>query len=148
MWQRPIFQKVDGLRLEALKSDQLWPTLLGITVYALVEGVAEFCRRHLVDNTDMGLGWATAPIQAAFAMFWAYVAHRRLAFRGWTSVGKLPGAAIFVVISLGCLDLEFLVEHSARGLDPSVWVLASSLKFGLVRRLVWPVRPHRVEELA
>ncbi len=97
---------------------------------------------------DMGLGWATAPLQAALAMFWAYVAHRRLAFRGWTSVGKLPGAALFVVASLGCLDFQFLVERSAHGLDAVVWVIASSLKFGLVRRLVWPVRPHRVEELA
>ena len=97
---------------------------------------------------DVGLGWATAPLQAAMAMFWAYVAHRRLAFRAWTSVGKLPRPAIFVVVSLGCLDLQFLVERLARGLDPGVWILASSLKFGLVRRLVWPVRPHRVEELA
>ena len=127
--------------------DQLWPAVISISLFALVEGVAELCRRHFVDSMDMGLGWATAPLQAALAMFWAHVAHRRLAFRGWTSVGKLPGAAIFVV-SLGCLDLQFLVERLARGLDPGVWVLASSLKFGLVRRLVWPVGPHRVEELA
>ena len=81
-------------------------------------------------------------------MSWAYVAHRRLAFRGSTSVGRLPGAAIFVVVSLGCLDLQFLMERLARGLDPGVLGLASSLKFGLVRRLVWPVRPHRIEEPA
>ncbi len=139
----PILRK-----LEAIGSDQLWPALLSISLYALVEGVAELCRRHFVGSMDMGLGWATAPVQAALAMFWAYVAHRRLAFRGWTSIAKLPGAAIFVVVSLGCLDLEFLVERLVRGLDPGVWVLASSLKFGLVRRLVWPVRPHSVEELA
>ena len=133
---------------EVLESDQLWPTLRSLSLFALVEGVAELCRRHFVDSMDMGLGWATAPLQAALAMFWAYVAHRRLAFRGWTSVGKLPGAAIFVVVSLGCLDAQFLVERLARGLDPGVWILASSFKFGLVRRFIWPVRPHRVEELA
>ena len=135
-------------KLEVLGSDQLWPTLISISLFALVEAVAELCRRHFVGSMDMRPGWATAPLQAALAMFWAYVAHRRLAFRGWTSVGKLPGAAIFVVVSLGCLDLQFLMERLARGLDPGVWGLASSLKFGLVRGLVWPVRPHRIEELA
>ena len=135
-------------KLKTLELDKLWSTLLSISLFASVEGVAELCRRHFVDSTDVGLGWATAPLQAALAMFWAYVAHRRTAFRGWTSVGKLPGAAIFVVVSLGCLDLQFLMESLARGLDPGVWGLASCLKFGLVRRLVWPVRPHRLEELA
>ena len=135
-------------KLEVLGSDQLWPTLISISLFALVEAVAELCRRHFVDSMELGLGWATAPFQAALAMSWAYLAHRRLAFRGWRSVGKLPGAAIFVVASLGCLDLQFLVERLARSLHTGVWVLASSFKFGLVRRIVWPVRPYRVEDLA
>ena len=85
---------------EAPQLSQLWPTLLSISLFALVEGVAELCRRHFADSMDMGLGWTTAPLQAALAMFWAYVAHRRLAFRGRSPVGKLAGAAIFVVVSL------------------------------------------------
>ena len=128
--------------------DQLWPTLFSISLFGLVEGVAELCRRHFVGGMEMGLGWAKAPLQAALAMFWAYVAHRRLAFRGWTSIGKLLGAALFIAVSLGCLDLQFLAERLTRGLTPGVWGLASSLKFWFVRRLVWRVQPYRVEELA
>ncbi|WP_174300480.1 hypothetical protein [Caulobacter sp. S45] len=135
-------------QLEALGSERLWPFLLTIGLYMMVERVAEVCRLHFIQSMELGLGWATAPVQAALAMFWAYVAHRRLAFRGWTSGGKLAGAAVFVVISLGCLDLEFLMERLAPRLELGVWGLLSSFKFGLVGRLVWPIRPHRLEELA
>ena len=63
---------------------------------------------------------------------------------GWTPIGKLSGAAIFVVVSLGCLESAFVMRRLAPGLDMGVWVLASGAKFGLVRRLVWPVRPAGV----
>ena len=135
-------------RPEALGSDPLWQALIRIALYVMVEGMAEFCRRHFVGSLDMGPGWTTAPLQAALAMFWAYVAHQRLAFRRSASVGKLAGAAVFVVVSLGCLDLELLIERLAPGLELGVWVLVSSAKFKLVRRFVWPVRPHSIEESA
>ena len=106
--------------------------------------VAEKLKKKFAASMNMRLGWATPPLQATLAMAWAYVAHRRLAFRGWTSVGKLSGATLFIVVSLGCLDSQFLMERLAHGLYLGAWVLASSLKFGLVRRLVWPVRLHRV----
>ncbi len=78
-------------------------------------------------------------------MLWAYIAHRRLALRGWASVRKLYAPGIFVVISLGCLDCEFLMQRFAPGLGLGAWFLASSVKMGLVRRFVWPTPPQSIE---
>ena len=126
--------------VEAISTDRLWPELLRLAAFVAVEGLAELCRLHLLATSDLRVGWATAPVVASLALGWAYLAHQRLAFRGRAPIGRLLGAGVFVVLSLGCLDGELLVSRLTSIGVVAVWPAATALKFVLVRRLVWPGR--------
>ena len=126
--------------VEAISADRLRSELLRLAAFVMVEGLAELCRLHLLATSDLRAGWATAPVVASLAMGWAYVAHQRLAFRGRAPIGRLLGAGVFVVISLGCLDSQLLVSRLTAIGVVAIWPVATALKFVLVRRLVWPGR--------
>ena len=133
-----MWRQVDLARLSGgYTGPQLLRGLLRLALFFGVEGAAELCRRHLLASLMLPIGMGRPVTAESLAITWAYLAHGKLAFRDVTLARRATGWWLFLVLGWGCLDVRLLALRLAPGAAVVVWAMVESVKFALVRRLIW-----------
>ena len=139
MWKAPNLAALTAVRASSWRGAEV--AQLGL--FVATEYIAALCRRRLEGPSGVSLGMATPVVAAALAMFWAFAAHDRLAFRFQAATGALCGFGPFLLVSWVCLDLQTLASHLAPPVALGSALVIVGSKFVLARGWVW--RPVLVE---